>query len=417
MITLIIKQIWNERRSNTWLWAELLLVSIVLWVIVDWGYVMLHTYLQPRGFRIENTYQLFFNELTPKSKDYIPAERKTTTGGEDFWAVAERLRKHPDIEAVSLSHSASPYNGSNNYNGFRHDSLHVLFLMRKCTPEFFNVFRYENADGSGSQSLTEALEERSLITGSNTRFGDKELKGLDVYAAYDSTEHYTIDAVTKLVRYADFTPVNSDANRYAALRYTEKDIAEMSPSALYSLEVCVRVRPGTSPDFAAQVMKDSQRLYNVGNCYIQQIESFDTIRHLFQLDTMNEIKTRGYILFFLLANIFLGIVGTFWFRTRQRRGELGLHIALGSTFKGLQSRLMIEGLLLLVSAFVPAVIVCINIGHADLMSVRQMEWGAERFIPGILITFVLMASMVIAGIWMPAHRTMKIQPAEALHEE
>ncbi|KAA6309201.1 hypothetical protein EZS27_039256, partial [termite gut metagenome] len=76
-----------------------------------------------------------------------------------------------------------------------------------------------------------------------------------------------------------------------------------------------------------------------------------------------------------------------------------------------------EALLLLVLAFVPAAIVCINIGHADLMQVWQMEWGIARFVPGILITFVLMAFMIVAGIWIPAQRAMKIQPAEALHEE
>lgn len=34
----LLKQIWNERRSNGWLWAELLIVFVVLWYIVDWTY-------------------------------------------------------------------------------------------------------------------------------------------------------------------------------------------------------------------------------------------------------------------------------------------------------------------------------------------------------------------------------------------
>ncbi|KAA6303812.1 hypothetical protein EZS27_044545, partial [termite gut metagenome] len=42
-------------------------------------------------------------------------------------------------------------------------------------------------------------------------------------------------------------------------------------------EVCIRVHPGTSPDFAEQLMKDSPRLYNVGNCYIQKIQPFSEI--------------------------------------------------------------------------------------------------------------------------------------------
>ena len=34
---------------------------------------------------------------------------------------------------------------------------------------------------------------------------------------------------------------------------------------------------------------------------------------------------------FLLLNIFLGLLGTFWFRTQQRRSEIALHKAHGAT--------------------------------------------------------------------------------------
>jgi len=37
----LLKQIVNERRSNAWLFVELLLVSIVLWYVVDYMFVTL----------------------------------------------------------------------------------------------------------------------------------------------------------------------------------------------------------------------------------------------------------------------------------------------------------------------------------------------------------------------------------------
>ena len=68
----LLKQIYNERRSNAFLWIELLLVFVVLWYIVDLVYVTLHIYYQPMGFNIENTYVLRMNRLTDKSTDYHP---------------------------------------------------------------------------------------------------------------------------------------------------------------------------------------------------------------------------------------------------------------------------------------------------------------------------------------------------------
>lgn len=51
----LLKQIWNERRSNGWLWAELLIVFVVLWYIVDWTYATARTYYEPLGYDITNT--------------------------------------------------------------------------------------------------------------------------------------------------------------------------------------------------------------------------------------------------------------------------------------------------------------------------------------------------------------------------
>ena len=48
----LLKQIWNERRSNGWLWSELLIVFVVLWYVVDWTYVTARTYYEPVGFDI-----------------------------------------------------------------------------------------------------------------------------------------------------------------------------------------------------------------------------------------------------------------------------------------------------------------------------------------------------------------------------
>lgn len=45
----LLKQIVNERRSNSWLFIELLLVSIVLWYVVDYMFVTLYTYLNLAG--------------------------------------------------------------------------------------------------------------------------------------------------------------------------------------------------------------------------------------------------------------------------------------------------------------------------------------------------------------------------------
>ena len=50
---------------------------------------------------------------------------------------------------------------------------------------------------------------------------------------------------------------------------------------------------------------------------------------------------------FLLLNIFLGLLGTFWFRTQQRKGEMALMMAVGGSKQSVFFRLLSEGWLML----------------------------------------------------------------------
>ena len=46
----IYTQIRNEWHSNWWLALELLLVSVVMWYVVDYMFVITNTYNEPHGF-------------------------------------------------------------------------------------------------------------------------------------------------------------------------------------------------------------------------------------------------------------------------------------------------------------------------------------------------------------------------------
>ena len=107
MNKLLLKQIWNERRSNAWMWTELLLVSVVMWFIVDTMYVKLHTYFEPRGFDISNTYWIRVGTLTANSPEYIQPSTRQVSAGTDMIELLERLRRHPDVDAGSQSNYRS----------------------------------------------------------------------------------------------------------------------------------------------------------------------------------------------------------------------------------------------------------------------------------------------------------------------
>jgi putative ABC transport system permease protein len=183
-------------------------------------------------------------------------------------------------------------------------------------------------------------------------------------------------------------------------------------------ELCVRVRPEHDQDFIARLKADSESQYRIGNVFISNIRSFKDIRRSFQQVQYNEMRNNFTGMAFLLVNIFLGLLGTFWFRTQQRKGEIALHKAHGATNGMVFTRLLSEGWLLLLIITPLALIIDFNLAHAELNSWRNgttLEWDRLLFCGGI--SFALIALMIAIGIGIPARKAMKIDPAEALHNE
>ena len=165
-------------------------------------------------------------------------------------------------------------------------------------------------------------------------------------------------------------------------------------------------------------MADADSQLRSGNLFITDVESFDDIREAHQYGTKTQIRNMIFIIGFLLVNIFLGLLGTFWFRTRQRSRDIAIRLVSGAT-KGDIFRLLIsEGLVLLTIATPVALLADLNIAHAELNQYYEgeyLEWGRLLICGGV--TYLLIALMIALGISIPAWRAMKIDPAVALRDE
>ena len=405
-------QIKNEWLSNLWLALELLVVSVVMWYVVDYLYTRAATYLEPRGFNIEHCYLIELGELTPKSPDYTPDKSGDDTHA-DIAELVERLRRRPEVEAVSLSQNSYPYNGSNSSGEVRYDTLQSpgWTIRRMVTPDFVRVFRYQGTRGETPEQLAEMLERGEFLASDNLyRKYDRKLTefvGKRFQLFGDTTKTYQLGASLQNVRYHDYDQAHSS-------------FCFLAKQSFYyvGLELCVRVREGQDNNFITKLKEDSESQFRIGNLFISEIRSFHDIRRNFQQAWTNNIRNYVMGMGFLLLNIFLGLLGTFWFRTQQRRSEIALHKAHGATDRAIFSRLLSEGLLLLAVVTPIALVVDWNLAHMELNSWRNdttLEWDRLLFCAGI--SFVLMALMIAIGIGIPARKAMKVQPAEALHDE
>lgn len=421
MIKQILTLIKNQQKDYLWILTELLFVFVCLWYVVDYMGTYLYIRQQPVGFNIEHTYGLTLNVYTPDNASYIPPEDKQTTLGEDLLNLKKNIRLHPDIEDVSISQSSQPYVATHYTNKRRFSQIHLndsaVYMQRyEVSPSFFNVFKISTESGS-IEELEKNLSPQSIILSEE---GEKRLTdGSSAIGKSVNIDKNTLSrqvtAICSPVRNTEY--IKAEPCFYILLQ-DEHLVTELTPDNLKEVELCIRVKAEKdNTEFPSRFLSDLTWQANVGNLYVIDILPTSVIRKTVISPMTSEYRTRLLMLLFLLVNIFLGISGVFWHRTKHRREELGVRMAFGASRNNLRSLLIGEGLLLLTVVAIPSTLICFNLCLAELINLYWMDFTMVRFLTGILVTYLLMAIMIISGIWYPIHLAMRVKLVEALSYE
>jgi putative ABC transport system permease protein len=298
------------------------------------------------------------------------------------------------------------------------DSVSVSSQIKIVTPGFFDIFRIDITSGAPYNETNVADEKNVIISGDrNDMIGSKAVSEIKQISEKDKSAVRVTATAGKIKpgEYNDYYPV-----RYYPLK---KDAGWLTGHR----EICIRVKPEADKNFIKQFTKDMRNQLEVGHYFLASVVPFEKIREdsLYWSGYTGNSQSVYSISVFLIANIFIGIVGTFWFRTQSRKSDIGLRIALGSTKAGIRNLFIGETLVILLLASIIATIVCINITMVDILEDIGVpvveETGGKRNISRYLInygiTFASLAIIAVIAVWYPARKASMIQPAEALKDE
>ena len=419
------KQILHEWRSNLWLVVELIIISVVLWYIGDHLAVVTDIRTSPLGLDTEHTFLVSTSYSCEGSATYVKPQ---TAGDTDSVATPQelyladqdqlmnRLRELPGVVALAMS-NGSPY--TYNYNGYpmmmddnptddfekcaRPNTWHVM-------SDFPLVFNLHGIGGETPEQLADILREgKILVTESfcgQVGFDGtpRELINRKI-RFYGSSEVLTIGAVIPNQRRNEYEPTAM------AFAFIGRDNG--SSGTLF-----LRTATDNDDEFIAAFRRDLAKMRG-GNMYVTDITSLRQIRDDLHRTDDADVRDMYVCMGFLMLTVFLGLLGTFWFRTQQRVKEIAVRKVSGATNGGIFMRQMSEGLILLCAATFPALAIDYVLEANSLASsadYRPDGWVAWWLL-GALGVFVTMALMIVAGIWFPARKAMKVEPAEILRGE
>ena len=412
MIQHILKICKNQKSANLWIWLEMTFVSVVLWFVVDMIYTSSKDYFTPLGHDINHVYKINISSIPGEALDSL-------TNAERIQTMVDRIRTYRGVEVVSLSLHSMPYATSSANNPISADTISIdntapnHATNRWVSPEFFEVFRCNNMQGQTAPLMKVISKGNTIVSKTVEEFlypGQNSIGKMIYINRGDVKKEHEIGEVVPHFKNNEFEKRDS----YFLFLPLTKEMIEQQSSYV---ELCVRVTPEEDHDFPERFKSEMGNSLIIGNLFITDVTSLSKIRVRRNFIKVDEVNQNFLIALFLMMNIFLGVTGTFWYRTRQRRNEMGLRIAMGSTRSGLQQLMIGEGLVLLTLSILPAVIIAFNIGLTDSMNVDWMPFTIKRFLITQAVTVWLMALMVCIGIYFPARSISRLQPADALRYE
>jgi len=405
----LIQQMRTEWRNNLWMTVELVIVGVILWGIFSVFASLVYIHQAPEG--------IDFTDVYNGRLGYIPKDANTRKAYPDSlhneWTdlatLIANLKSNPYIESIGTGTNAIPYNF--NYSGCSiqariGDSIqYYIGNLREMTPDMVRTLRITGVNGETSEQLAQMVEEgKWLISTHENSYHDNNPElwpGHEAVIGNDSTNIKQIGALIHGIRRNDYEPVFG-----GVLIFDDHG---------WPYDIAIRVKPGKGQEFMESLKADDLEF---GNVYAHNICSIEDKKKEAHRDVSTFIRNMSACALFVMIAVFLGFLGSFWYRTQQRVPELALRKVNGATDADLFRRFIGEGLILLCVAapFIIGIAAIVLTGAFNLFEIRgSVDQGILwAMIPA---TLAVLALMIAAGVWLPARKAMKINPAEALKDQ
>ena len=209
MIRLIMKNLWARRRKNGWLLAELILVSIVTWVIVDPLVVLTHDRNLPEGYRPDHLFLLQLASYPAGSEQFRAEENDTLARKANFERLLNKLKHYEGVKYTTFilneqyPSALSISNGNTMFDTIPVRTLRLAFIPHT---DYFRTMGMEGAEGMTAEQLDnrDFLWTESVLTADiSQRLKDgKPLYGRRL--GNGDEEDYRVGGVIAPVRYRSY---------------------------------------------------------------------------------------------------------------------------------------------------------------------------------------------------------------------
>ena len=454
--TLALKSLWSRRKRNAWLFAELILVTIVCWWVLDPVIVTLYHKNLPLGYDKDRLCLVQWGVdpslFKPGDNPHEQQEQLikcfkadfTTSDVEYICTMGQRYLESPGGQSNIL------YSDTTTQEKTKNQQAYVRFITFVKGEPFLETHgikmlygeedtkRYiDNPDlfGTGDNVLVISRATANWFFGKDDAVGE--------YLYEHNYRKVEVDGKT------DYKPYNHplrvigvyDDVRTSESRHDEfTRLGHQSPQAMV-----VRMKEGANVEAYCNMVREKIKddNYFVGCIGISSITPYDQLmdENSYNSGYTNKLRFNIALAALFLFSLSLGVIGTFWMQTKQRRGEVGVMRSFGANRNSIMRLIVSEGVLLATTSVVIGCLIYLqyaikeglNLGFYNSMenedgspltvsieNASNLDWVntfGDHFLIVSAIIYLIILAVVIIGVSIPAKRLSSIPPVDALREE
>ena len=445
------------RRGALWLFLELIIITVVAWVVFDPAVVNLYYRSLPLGY---DTSRLVYGEYIPRGDgeaECIKDEDGFVVEWLSRYEMTEKrkdqiIRQLTDVEGVeSATLNGDIYDGyscmGETQSGYHscineRDTSRLSIIKFSPNSLFFETYGLRPLPGSPS------AQELSHITGAENKvvltrsgaikvFGTEDVVGrhFKVLHESDNYEVRTFDEVSVAGVVEDFrkslpTTLHSIYFRPDTIKWSK-------------CHFVLRLREGI--DANRFVEEHGKELISKGNTNFSRISRIMPFQEHLQKQEREagrtqEVNRSLMLALFFLLNLCLGVIGTVWLQAKRRTEECGVRRAFGATRPRLLFNMLWQNTVLTTLAVVVGLIIFLNYAYSSIHNASNIGYTAseafysprinwtdldrswvEYFWPHFLtvsaVVYIIILCTVLIGTAIPAIKIIRTNITDALREE
>lgn len=437
---MILKTLWAHRKQNGFVFAEIILISVLSFYFIDQLVVTTYDihFCRPVGdFEREHLLVAQVGDLS------MPEEKQDTAKVSlaALYALRDQIQALPEVEHAGVAFGFIGEYGDHYYrlstysaetdSTRRCGAYSNRFLLHE---QYFETQGLTPIEGSPSAAqLSEECPEDGVVISRSVAlalFGTDQVVGRRIVEWDFSDQALQENGDAKVMGRYTIAGVLQDFRLRPYERYAYSILKPTTGAGDNVPEMLIRLRPDVDAEaFVSNLSEQLKEDFRVGHKYLAAIGTYEKYLENFSAGSVTAYVGFVFILLgVLLLNVMLGTLGTYWLQIRKRTEDIGIMRSFGAKRRDIFRMIWGEiALLTLVACFIGWIIwlqFALNFGLSKGQTMssngNETDWVNTFWLHYIIICivqYVVMLIIVSLGIIIPALIAMYRKPVNALRHE